>query len=111
MGVAPEPAAPVARLLDEIRSLGHRGGTTAAMRSRQLALSDACVTLIEPGAVATDLPTHITHGETRQGDADHRRVVEHRRQTRPGSIPAAGSGPAPATGRPPASRTTATTYF
>ena len=39
MGVAPEPAAPVARLLDEIRSLGHRGGTTAAMRSRQLALS------------------------------------------------------------------------
>ena len=65
MGVAPEPAAPVARLLDEIRSLGHRGGTTAAMRSRQLALSDACVTLIEPGAVATELPTHITTARPR----------------------------------------------
>jgi hypothetical protein len=25
------------------------------------------VTLIEPGAVATELPIHITHGETRQG--------------------------------------------
>jgi NADP-dependent 3-hydroxy acid dehydrogenase YdfG len=25
------------------------------------------VTLIEPGVVATELPTHITHGDTRQG--------------------------------------------
>ncbi|GAA3722290.1 hypothetical protein GCM10022399_43320 [Terrabacter ginsenosidimutans] len=25
------------------------------------------VTLIEPGVVATELPTHITHAETREG--------------------------------------------
>ena len=30
-------------------------------------LPDVRVTLIEPGAVATELPTHITHAETRQG--------------------------------------------
>jgi hypothetical protein len=34
---------------------------------RRELLLDVRVTLIEPGAVATDLPTHITHGETRQG--------------------------------------------
>jgi NADP-dependent 3-hydroxy acid dehydrogenase YdfG len=26
-----------------------------------------CVTLIEPGVVVTELPDHITHGETREG--------------------------------------------
>jgi NADP-dependent 3-hydroxy acid dehydrogenase YdfG len=30
-------------------------------------LPDVRVTVIEPGAVATELPTHITHAETRQG--------------------------------------------
>jgi NADP-dependent 3-hydroxy acid dehydrogenase YdfG len=30
-------------------------------------LPDVRVTLIEPGAVATELPTHITHAATRQG--------------------------------------------
>ena len=34
---------------------------------RRELLLDVRVTLIEPGAVATDVPTHITHGETRQG--------------------------------------------
>jgi NADP-dependent 3-hydroxy acid dehydrogenase YdfG len=34
---------------------------------RRELLSDVRVTLIEPGAVATELPTHITHAETRQG--------------------------------------------
>ncbi len=30
-------------------------------------LPDIRVTLIEPGVVATELPNHITHNETRQG--------------------------------------------
>jgi NADP-dependent 3-hydroxy acid dehydrogenase YdfG len=30
-------------------------------------LPDVRVTLIEPGVVATELPNHITHDETRQG--------------------------------------------
>jgi NADP-dependent 3-hydroxy acid dehydrogenase YdfG len=34
---------------------------------RQELLPDVRVTLIEPGVVATELPTHITHAETRQG--------------------------------------------
>ena len=34
---------------------------------RRELLPDVRVTLIEPGAVATELPTHITHAETRQG--------------------------------------------
>jgi NADP-dependent 3-hydroxy acid dehydrogenase YdfG len=34
---------------------------------RQELLPDVRVTLIEPGAVATELPTHITHKATRQG--------------------------------------------
>jgi NADP-dependent 3-hydroxy acid dehydrogenase YdfG len=34
---------------------------------RQELLPDVRVTLIEPGAVATELPTHITHQATRQG--------------------------------------------
>lgn len=34
---------------------------------RQEVLPDVRVTLIEPGVVATELPTHITHGDTRQG--------------------------------------------
>ena len=34
---------------------------------RQELLPDVRVTLIEPGAVATELPTHITHDATRQG--------------------------------------------
>ncbi|MGZ4531774.1 MAG: SDR family oxidoreductase [Mycobacteriaceae bacterium] len=34
---------------------------------RQELLPDVRVTLIEPGVVATDLPNHITHNETRQG--------------------------------------------
>jgi NADP-dependent 3-hydroxy acid dehydrogenase YdfG len=34
---------------------------------RQELLPDVRVTVIEPGAVATELPTHITHAETRQG--------------------------------------------
>jgi NADP-dependent 3-hydroxy acid dehydrogenase YdfG len=34
---------------------------------RQELLPDVRVTLIEPGVVATELPNHITHGETRQG--------------------------------------------
>lgn len=34
---------------------------------RQQLLPGIRVTVIEPGAVATELPTHITHGETRQG--------------------------------------------
>ena len=34
---------------------------------RQELLPDVRVTLIEPGVVATELPGHITHGETRQG--------------------------------------------
>jgi NADP-dependent 3-hydroxy acid dehydrogenase YdfG len=34
---------------------------------RQELLPDVRVTLIEPGAVATELPTHITHEATRQG--------------------------------------------
>ncbi|MFJ3394818.1 SDR family oxidoreductase [Leifsonia aquatica] len=34
---------------------------------RQQLLPDIRVTVIEPGAVATELPTHITHAETRQG--------------------------------------------
>jgi short-subunit dehydrogenase len=33
---------------------------------RQELLPDVRVTLIEPGAVATELPKHITHEETRQ---------------------------------------------
>src|SRR5688572_2533431 len=34
---------------------------------RQELLPDVRVTLIEPGVVATELPDHITHGDTRQG--------------------------------------------
>ena len=34
---------------------------------RQELLPDVRVIVIEPGAVATELPTHITHAETRQG--------------------------------------------
>jgi NADP-dependent 3-hydroxy acid dehydrogenase YdfG len=34
---------------------------------RQELLPDIRVTLIEPGVVATELPTHITHDATRQG--------------------------------------------
>ena len=34
---------------------------------RQELLPDVRVTLIEPGVVATELPNHITHGETRAG--------------------------------------------
>jgi NADP-dependent 3-hydroxy acid dehydrogenase YdfG len=34
---------------------------------RRELLPDVRVTVIEPGAVATELPTHITHAETRQG--------------------------------------------
>jgi NADP-dependent 3-hydroxy acid dehydrogenase YdfG len=34
---------------------------------RQELLPDIRVTLIEPGVVATELPQHITHGETREG--------------------------------------------
>ena len=34
---------------------------------RQEVLPDVRVTLIEPGVVATELPNHITHEETRQG--------------------------------------------
>jgi NADP-dependent 3-hydroxy acid dehydrogenase YdfG len=34
---------------------------------RQELLPDVRVTLIEPGVVATELPNHITHEETRQG--------------------------------------------
>jgi NADP-dependent 3-hydroxy acid dehydrogenase YdfG len=34
---------------------------------RRELLPDVRVTLIEPGAVATELPTHITHAETKQG--------------------------------------------
>jgi NADP-dependent 3-hydroxy acid dehydrogenase YdfG len=34
---------------------------------RQELLPDVRVTLIEPGVVATELPQHITHGETREG--------------------------------------------
>ncbi len=34
---------------------------------RQELLPDVRVTVIEPGAVATELPTHITHEATRQG--------------------------------------------
>ncbi|MGZ4587789.1 MAG: SDR family oxidoreductase [Mycobacteriaceae bacterium] len=34
---------------------------------RQELLPDVRVTLIEPGVVATELPNHITHNETRQG--------------------------------------------
>jgi len=36
---------------------------------RQELLPDVRVTVIEPGAVATELPTHITHEGTRQGAA------------------------------------------
>ena len=34
---------------------------------RQELLPDVRVTLIEPGVVATELPNHITHGDTREG--------------------------------------------
>jgi NADP-dependent 3-hydroxy acid dehydrogenase YdfG len=34
---------------------------------RQELLPDVRVTLIEPGVVATELPTHITHSQTREG--------------------------------------------
>jgi NADP-dependent 3-hydroxy acid dehydrogenase YdfG len=34
---------------------------------RRELLPDVRVTVIEPGAVATELPTHITHAETKQG--------------------------------------------
>jgi NADP-dependent 3-hydroxy acid dehydrogenase YdfG len=34
---------------------------------RQELLPDVRVTVIEPGAVATELPTHITHADTRKG--------------------------------------------
>jgi NADP-dependent 3-hydroxy acid dehydrogenase YdfG len=34
---------------------------------RRELLPDVRVTLIEPGAVATELPTHTTHAETKQG--------------------------------------------
>jgi len=34
---------------------------------RQELLPDIRVTLIEPGVVATELPTHITHADTREG--------------------------------------------
>lgn len=33
---------------------------------RQELLPDVRVTLVEPGVVATELPTHITHGETKE---------------------------------------------
>jgi len=34
---------------------------------RQQLLPDIRVTVIEPGAVATELPTHITHAQTGEG--------------------------------------------
>ena len=34
---------------------------------RQELLPEVRVTLIEPGVVATELPNHITHAETREG--------------------------------------------
>jgi NADP-dependent 3-hydroxy acid dehydrogenase YdfG len=34
---------------------------------RRELLPDVRVTLIEPGAAATELPNHITHSETKQG--------------------------------------------
>ena len=34
---------------------------------RQEVLPDVRVTLVEPGVVATELPTHITHADTKQG--------------------------------------------
>lgn len=34
---------------------------------RQELLPDVRVTLVEPGVVATELPTHITHAQTREG--------------------------------------------
>jgi NADP-dependent 3-hydroxy acid dehydrogenase YdfG len=34
---------------------------------RQELLPDIRVTLVEPGVVATELPNHITHADTRQG--------------------------------------------
>lgn len=41
-------------------------GGRRAHRLRQELLPDVRVTLIEPGVVATELPQHITHGETRE---------------------------------------------
>jgi NADP-dependent 3-hydroxy acid dehydrogenase YdfG len=34
---------------------------------RQELLPDVCVTLVEPGVVATELPNHITHADTKHG--------------------------------------------
>jgi NADP-dependent 3-hydroxy acid dehydrogenase YdfG len=39
----------------------------APERLRQELVPDVRVILIEPGVVATELPNHITHDETRQG--------------------------------------------
>ncbi|MEV5003946.1 SDR family oxidoreductase [Nocardioides sp. LML1-1-1.1] len=43
---------------------------------RQELLPDVRVTVIEPGAVATELPNHITHAATRQGVVEAYRQVE-----------------------------------
>ena len=43
-------------------------GLSESLRQELLAY-DVRVTCIEPGAVATELPDHITHAETRQGTA------------------------------------------
>jgi len=43
---------------------------------RQQLLPEIRVTVIEPGAVATELPTHITHAETKQGTENLYDTVE-----------------------------------
>ena len=75
---------------------------------RQELLPDVRVTLIEPGVVATELPNHITHDETRQGvqralrpGRGHRRRRRrgHRLRPQPSAASRHQRGPA-ATRRP-----------
>jgi NAD(P)-dependent dehydrogenase (short-subunit alcohol dehydrogenase family) len=59
---------------------------------RQELLPDVRVTLVEPGVVATELPNHITHADTRQGvqqlynkaEVSRAEVTRRRRHRPPG---------------------------
>jgi NAD(P)-dependent dehydrogenase (short-subunit alcohol dehydrogenase family) len=60
---------------------------------RKELLPDVRVTLIEPGVVATELPTHITHEQTRQGVQQAYDVAEVTLRTSPRPSPSPSSAP------------------
>jgi NADP-dependent 3-hydroxy acid dehydrogenase YdfG len=66
---------------------------------RRELLPDVRVTLIEPGAVATELPTHTTYAETKQGtEALYGQVeVTAKTSSRSSPSPSAGRGASPST--------------